>query len=133
MTTSRPSHPPNLLLILKSLQPLIEMLPPLEQQRIADQLEPGRELQGRVGEHVAEFLRGDVAGGLDFVGVVGVVDGGFDEKNVINYKSGVVSGMGLVGGETETYSRARPIYHRWELCSGCGSGNGISRWGFRRL
>lgn len=77
-------HAPNLLLVGVLLKPRVKVLPPLEEHRVADELEPGRELEARVLEQLLESVGGGVLRGLDLV-LVGVeVDVGLDEENVID-------------------------------------------------
>ena len=49
-------HPPNLLLVLVLLQARIEMLPPLKQHRVADELEPRRKLEAGILKELLELL-----------------------------------------------------------------------------
>lgn len=60
------------------------MRPPLEEHRVANELEPGREFEARVLEHLLQLLRRDVLCGLHLV-LVGVdVDVGLDEEDVVD-------------------------------------------------
>lgn len=45
------SHPANLLFVHVLLQSFVEMLPPLKEKRVADELKPWRKFQGRIVEH----------------------------------------------------------------------------------
>ncbi len=49
-------HSPDLGLALVLVQPLIQVIPPLEEHCIAYQLEPWRELQALVFEHSSQIL-----------------------------------------------------------------------------
>lgn len=80
-------HAPNLLLVGVILQARVEMLPPLKQHRVADELEPGGELQSGVGEELLELVRRNVLGGLDLVGAGIEVDVGFDEEDVVDWET----------------------------------------------
>ena len=60
------------------------MAPPLKQHSVANQFEPRREFELRVGEHALEFFRGHVLGILDFVGVGYEIDVGLDEEDVVH-------------------------------------------------
>lgn len=77
-------HPPNLSLALVLLEPLVQMLPPFEEHRLANELEPRRELQSVVLEHRLQFLLRDVGSLLDLIGIDLEVDIGLDEENVID-------------------------------------------------
>lgn len=80
-----PSHPPDLSLTQILVQPLVQMLPPFKQHRMADQLEPRRKLQALILEHLFQLLRRDISRVLCLVRVSFYVHIGFDEENVINY------------------------------------------------
>ena len=83
-----PSHAANLLLALVFVQRRgAQQTPPLEQHRVADQLEPGRELQPRLLEHLLQLVRGDIAGIPHLVGTRVQVDVGLDEENVVHWNS----------------------------------------------
>lgn len=60
------------------------MAPPLEKHRIADQLEPRRELQSRLLEHLLQLVRRHVPRVAHFVGVDIQIDVRLDEQNVVN-------------------------------------------------
>lgn len=60
------------------------MAPPLEQHRVADELEPRGELEVGLLEHLLQLIGGDVAGVADLVGVDLEVDVGLDEKDVVD-------------------------------------------------
>lgn len=77
-------HPPNLLLVLVLLQARIEMVPPLKEHRVADELEPRRELEAGVLKLLLELLGRDVLGRLDLVRAGRQVYIGLDEENVVN-------------------------------------------------
>src|SRR3954463_14359605 len=63
------SHPPNLLLVCVLLQARVEVLPPLEKHRIADELEPRRKFERWVFEEPLQAIRRHILRGPDFVGV----------------------------------------------------------------
>jgi hypothetical protein len=60
------------------------MLPPLEQQGVADELEPRSKLEGRVVEHRLESVRTNIPCVADLVRVWVEVDVGLDEEDVVN-------------------------------------------------
>ena len=60
------------------------MVPPLEQLRLADELEPGRDEGLGVGEDGLELVGRDVLYGLDLVGADVEVDIGLDEEDVVD-------------------------------------------------
>jgi hypothetical protein len=60
------------------------MLPPLEEQGMADKLEPRCEFESWVVEHRLQSLSGNISSITDFVHVRLEVDIGFNEKNVID-------------------------------------------------
>lgn len=60
------------------------MLPPLEQQRMADELEPGGKLEGGIIKHGLQSIRGNVFRVSDFVQVWLDIDICLDEQDVIN-------------------------------------------------
>ena len=79
------SHPTDLLLVLVWLQRLrAQVTPPLKQHRVADKLEPRRELQPRLLEHLLQLLGGDVFCVAHFVRVLVKIDIGLDEKDVVD-------------------------------------------------
>lgn len=60
------------------------MLPPLEKHRVADELEPGRELQARVLELLLQLFSRHILCGAHLV-LVGIqVDVGLDEEDVVD-------------------------------------------------
>lgn len=82
---ARGSHAPDLLLVQIGVQARVEMRPPLKQHRIANQLEPGRELERWVVELLLQVIGRDVLSGLDFVLVDVKIDVGLDEQDVVDY------------------------------------------------
>lgn len=82
------SHPPDLLLVHVFVETLIQVLPPLKQQRIADKLEPRCKFQGGVVEHRLETIGGNVSSVFDFVRVWLCINVGLDEENVVNCVGG---------------------------------------------
>lgn len=60
------------------------MVPPLKEHRVADELEPRRELEAGILELLLELLGRDVLGRLDLVRAGRQVDIGLDEENVVN-------------------------------------------------
>lgn len=63
------------------------MAPPLEEHRLADQLEPWCELERLVLEHGLQIFLGHVAAVTNFIGVDVEIDVGLDEEDVVNYCS----------------------------------------------
>jgi hypothetical protein len=63
------------------------MLPPLEEEGVADQLEPWGKFQTVVTKHGLQLFRADIARVADLVGVGDQVNVGLDEKDIINYDS----------------------------------------------
>lgn len=60
------------------------MLPPLEQQRVADELEPWGKLQSWVVEHGLQSIGGNIFRISDFVKVRLDIDICLDEQDVVN-------------------------------------------------
>lgn len=60
------------------------MTPPLEQHRVADELEPRCEFQARLFKHGLQLVGGNIAGIPDFVQVGVQVDVCLDEKDVVH-------------------------------------------------
>lgn len=60
------------------------MLPPLEEHGLANELEPGSELERRILEQPLQLLRLDILRGLDLVGVDVEVNVRLDEQNVVD-------------------------------------------------
>lgn len=82
--TSCSLHPSDLRLILILLQALVKVLPPLEEQRVADELEPRGKFQTSVIEHTFKLVSGDVFCVSDLINVRLNINICFDKKNVIN-------------------------------------------------
>lgn len=61
------------------------MCPPLKEHRLADELEPGSELEARVLEHLLQAVGRDVLGRLNLVRIRRQVDIGLDEEDVVDY------------------------------------------------
>lgn len=62
------------------------MRPPLEKDVLADESEPGSELDGRILEEGLEIVGGDVFGGLDLVLADLQVDVGLDEEDIVDWE-----------------------------------------------
>jgi hypothetical protein len=77
-------HAADLLLVEVLVQTSVKVLPPLEEHRVADELEPGGELETGVLEQLLQVVGGDVLCGLDLVGADVEVDVGLDEQDVVN-------------------------------------------------
>jgi hypothetical protein len=60
------------------------MLPPLKEHRMTDELEPRRELQAGLLEHLFKLLCGNISRVANLVGVNLKVDIGLNEENVVN-------------------------------------------------
>ena len=92
-----------------------KILPPFEKHRVADELEPGSELEFAVLEHLLELIGANVFRVTDFVRVHVKVNVGLDEKDVIDCKTGGKLVLVLrVHRDSETYSHVLPTCHRWE-------------------
>ena len=77
-------HSANLLLVHVLLKTRVKVLPPVEEQRVANELEPRGELEGRVLEHLLEAVGRDVLGGLHLILARVEIDVGLDEENVVD-------------------------------------------------
>lgn len=124
-------HPPDLLLVHVLLKTAVQVLPPLEEHGVADELEPGSELERWVVEELLELVRGHVLGGLNLVGAGVEVDVCLDEEDVVHcvYLLAVSPQISIVPIAVVTHPRARPIFRHWEPCSESLSGTGTSRSG----
>lgn len=71
-------HSPDLCFIRVLVQ-VVEVLPPLEQHRVADEFEPRSEAQALVLEHLFQLICRDVLVSLGFIRVYVEVDIGLDE------------------------------------------------------
>jgi hypothetical protein len=78
------SHPSYLLFVHVLLDAVVQVLPPLEEQRVADEFEPGRKLERGVIEHGLQSVSSNVFGIADFVQIGLEINVGFDEENVVN-------------------------------------------------
>ena len=78
------SHSSDLLLVHVLLQALVKVLPPFEQQRIADELEPRCEFQCRIVEHRLQSIGINVASVAYFVEIRLQVDLCFDEEDIVD-------------------------------------------------
>ena len=90
------SHAPDLDLGLKLFQPCVEVLPPVKQHRVADELEPGRELESGIVEQRLELVGRDVFSILNLVLVDCETDVGLDEEDIINWGEGRLAGCMLM-------------------------------------
>ena len=81
---SSPLHSANLLLVLILLQSSVQVLPPLKQHGVTDELEPRSEDKLGVVKHGLELVSGDVAGITDLIDIWRKIDIGLDEQNVVN-------------------------------------------------
>lgn len=77
-------HSVNLFLVHKLLEAVVEVSPPVKEERVADELEPGGELEARVVKQSLELVGADILGSLDLVGAGVEVDVGLDEENVVD-------------------------------------------------
>jgi hypothetical protein len=60
------------------------MLPPLEQQRMADEFEPGSKFEGGIIEHRLQPLGSNPSSVADFVQIRFKINIGFDEEDIVN-------------------------------------------------
>lgn len=74
----------NLLLVHVLLEARVEVSPPVKEERVADELEPGGELEAGVLKELLEAVGADVLGSLDLVGARVEVDVGLDEEDVVD-------------------------------------------------
>jgi hypothetical protein len=77
-------HPPDLRLALVLLETAVQVVPPLKQHALANELEPRGELVRLVLEHCLQLIRRDVLRVAHLVRVDVQVDIGLDEQDVIN-------------------------------------------------
>ena len=77
-------HSADLLLVHVLVEAAVQALPPLEEHRVADELEPRGELQRRVVKELLELLGRDVLCGLNLVGAGVKVDIRLDKEDVVN-------------------------------------------------
>lgn len=130
MISSSPLHAADLLLIGVLVQTRVKALPPLKQHRVADELEPGSELQRGVLEELLEVLGADVLSSLDFVGAGVEIDVSLNEQDVVDYSNLLAKSWSpLIPFSFPyfhylsslpswfTYSHALPTCRHWEPCS----------------
>jgi hypothetical protein len=79
------SHPSDLCFAKVLLKTRVQVVPPLVEHALADQLEPGGELERLVLEHGLEVLLRDESRIADFVGVDIQVNVSLDKQDVVNY------------------------------------------------
>ena len=77
-------HPSDLSLVLVLIQASIEVIPPFEQHRVANQLEPRSELQAVVLEHGLEGVLRHILCVLHLIRIGFVIDIGFDDEYIID-------------------------------------------------
>ena len=65
------------------------MVPPLEQQRVADEFEPGGKLESGIIEKLLESVCRHIFGVLDFILVDIEIDVCLDKEDVIDWKAGI--------------------------------------------
>lgn len=104
------SHPPDLGLPNVSLQTRAQVLPPTEQRRGADQLEPWRELQRVDLEHFFQGILGDIFDILYFVWINVQVNVGLDEEDVVD--CGLCQMNVMRNFLTKTHFHVHPISRR---------------------
>jgi len=107
------SHPPNLGLVHVLLQAFIEMLPPFEEQGVANKPEPWCKLQVAIVEHGLQFVGGNISSASNLVQVWLEVNICLDEENVVNCRYHATSVSHHICREILTYFHAPPIYHHW--------------------
>ena len=78
------SHPADLLFVQVRLEALIEMLPPFEEERVTNELEPRGKLECWILKHLLQTIGSHVAGVLCLVGIGLEVNVGLDEEDVID-------------------------------------------------
>ena len=83
--STRPLHAADLLLVQVLVQTGVKVLPPLEEHRVADELEPGGELEAGVLEQLLQLVSSEILCRLDLVHVGVKVNVGLDEENVVDY------------------------------------------------
>ena len=81
---SRPLHATNLLLVHVLVEARVEVLPPVEEHRVADELEPGGELEGGILEHLLQAVGRDPLRGSHLVLTGGEINVGLDEEDVVD-------------------------------------------------
>lgn len=79
------SHASDFLFVHVLVQTAVEMLPPLKEHGIADQLKPGGKFETRVIETILQVFRANIFCGLDLVLVEVEVHVGLDEEDIIDY------------------------------------------------
>ena len=77
-------HPSDLGLVLVLIQASIELIPPLEQHRVANQLEPWSKLEAVVLEHGLEVVLRHILCVLHLIRIGFVIDVGFDDEYIID-------------------------------------------------
>jgi hypothetical protein len=110
-------HPADLCVVQIPVQSLIKVPPPLEQHRLADELEPGRELQVFVLKLSFEFAFRHVLDISYFVRIrVDVNFGGWlDEENVIDFANPRLAAVRDMPGETRLTFMFPPFSIAWSL------------------
>lgn len=79
-------HPANYCLSLVFVQRWrAQLAPPFEQHRVANELEPRREDEFRLLEHLLQFVRRHVPRIAHFVRVNVQINIGLDKKNIVDY------------------------------------------------
>lgn len=78
-------HTTNLLFVHVLVQARVEVLPPLKEHRVADELKPRGELEVGLLKQFLELLGCDILCVLNLVGAGVEVDVGLDEKNVVDF------------------------------------------------
>ena len=81
---SSSQHSPNLLFVRILVQPVVQMVPPFEQHRRANELEPRRELELLVLEHRVQLIFADVFVILYLILVDLEIDVRFDEEDIVD-------------------------------------------------
>jgi hypothetical protein len=79
------SHPSDLCFAQVLLETRVEVVPPLIEHALANQLEPGGELERLVLEHGPKVLLRDESGIANLVGVDIQVNVGLDKKDIVDY------------------------------------------------
>ena len=77
-------HPPNLVFIRVFIEASIKVIPPLEQHRVTDQLEPRSEPEAVVLEHGLEAVLRHILRILNLIRIGFVVDIRFDDEYIVD-------------------------------------------------
>lgn len=79
------------------------MLPPFEEHRITDELEPRCELEIGIRKHRLEFLLGNISGIFYFIGIWQVMNIGLDKEYVVDCIQVSAADRSSKGGSCHTF------------------------------